>query len=86
MEPRENDYYKSKTITQIKTFISTKTELLDKKVNKWIREEESIVCILEIRPFLSYTTIKDKGAYMVGCMVEYVKFVEEENNENDESN
>ena len=86
MEPGECIYDDRKRITQIKTFISTKGELLDERVNKWMAEEESIAYILEVRPFLSYTTIKDKGAYMVGCMVEYVKFVEEENNENDESN
>jgi hypothetical protein len=85
MEPYDNDFERKK-ITQIKTFISTKAELLDKKVNRWIREEESIACILEIRPFLSYTTIRDIGAYMVGCTVEYLKFVEEEDNESNESN
>ena len=78
-----------KKIMQIKTFISTKGELVDERVNGWIAEESekgSIVSIYDIKPFLSYTTIKDKGAYMVGCMIEYLKVVEEENDENDESN
>lgn len=56
-------------MTQIKTFISTKAELLDEKVNKWLKENN--VDWYHIAPYMSYTTIKDKGAYMIGCTIIY---------------
>ena len=50
--------------------ISTKAELITEKVNTWI-EEHPDADIWNIVPFMSYTTIKDKGATMIGCMIEY---------------
>lgn len=57
-------------MTQIKTFISTKAELLDEKVNKWLNENQDIEWF-EIVPYMSYASIKDKGAYMIGCTIMY---------------
>ncbi len=59
-------------MTQIKTFITTKAEYLDEKVNKWFEENSPIVWY-EITPYLSYTSIKDKGSYMVGCTIIFKK-------------
>lgn len=50
--------------------VSTKAELVTEKVNEWI-EENPDADIIGIVPFMSYTTIKDKGAMMIGCMIEY---------------
>lgn len=58
---------------QIKSFISTKAELLDEKVNEWLAENPNIIPE-RIVPYMSYTSIKDKGAYMVGCTVIFLKF------------
>ncbi len=50
--------------------VSTKAELITEKVNEWI-EENPDADISNIVPFMSYTTIKDKGAMMIGCMIKY---------------
>lgn len=50
--------------------VSTKAELVTDKVNEWI-EANPDADIWNIVPFMSYTTIKDKGAMMIGCMIEY---------------
>lgn len=55
---------------RVKFFVSTKAELLEEKVNKWLEEHEE-VDVLSIQPFMSYSSIKDKGAYMIGCMLHY---------------
>lgn len=55
-------------MTQIKSFVSTKADLLDEKVNKWLEENPNIA-FHSIIPYMSYTSIKDKGAYMVGCTI-----------------
>lgn len=55
---------------QIKSFVSTKAELLDEKVNKWLEENEDIIWY-DVHPYMSYTAIKDKGAYMIGVTVLY---------------
>ena len=60
-------------MTQIKTFISTKAELLDEKVNKWL-EENSDIEWYEIKPYMSYASIKDKGAYMIGCTIIFTRY------------
>lgn len=57
-------------MTQIKSFISTKAELLDEKVNKWLEEFPGIYWY-EIVPYMSYTSLKDKGAYMIGITIIY---------------
>lgn len=62
----------------VKFFVSTKADILTNKVNAWIVEMKKQygydISIGEVTPFMSYTTIKDKGAYMIGCMVDYVLF------------
>ena len=60
--------------------VSTKAELITDKVNEWM-EENPDVDIWNIIPFMSYTSIKDKGAMMIGCMIEYDIFEKEEHNE-----
>lgn len=55
---------------QIKSFVSNKGELLDKKVNEWLEENKELE-IIDIIPIMSYTSIKDKGAMMIGCMIKY---------------
>ena len=60
----------SPIITSSPFLVSTKAELITEKVNEWI-EENPDAEILKIVPFMSYTTIKDKGAMMIGCMIEY---------------
>lgn len=52
--------------------VSTKAEFITEKVNKWI-EDHSDDTIIDIIPFMSYTSIKDKGAYMIGCMIQYTE-------------
>ena len=59
-------------MTQIKSFITTKADFLDEKVNKWF-EENSSIRWYEIIPYMSYTSLKDKGSYMVGCTIIYIK-------------
>ena len=60
------------TSLRVKFFVSTKAELITDKVNEWLASnEEHIYCIQKIEPFMSYTTVKDKGAMMIGCMVQY---------------
>ena len=58
-------------ILQTKFFITTKADLLTDKVNKWIQENWDKVYGLEVKPVMSYTTINNKGAYMIGCVIEY---------------
>ena len=50
--------------------VSTKAELITDKVNEWIEANPDAI-IWNIVPFMSYTTIKEKGAMMIGCMIEY---------------
>ena len=72
--------------TNVKFFVSTKADMLTLKVNAWLNEMRSIHgdgfdVNPNIMPFMSYTTIKDKGAYMIGCMVSYILFDEEDSDE-----
>ena len=53
--------------------VSTKAELITEKVNKWI-EEHPEYDVIDMIPFMSYTSIKDKGAMMIGCMIKYYVF------------
>ena len=74
---------------RVQFFISTKAELLTLKVNKWLDEMqekygEDFSVDPDIQPVMSYTTIKDKGAYMIGCCVNYMLFCEEEKEEESE--
>ena len=59
-----------KRTKKVEFITSTKAELLTNKVNRWI-EEHPEFDIWEIVPFMSYASIKDKGAMMIGCMIEY---------------
>lgn len=58
-------------ILQTKFFITTKADLLTEKVNKWIQENWDKVYAVDVKPIMSYTTINNKGAYMIGCVIEY---------------
>lgn len=62
--------------------VSTKAELITEKVNNWIKEHTD-ADIWNIVPFMSYASIKDKGALMIGCMIEYSIDEKEESHEND---
>ena len=73
---------------RVKFFNSTKADILTNRVNAWIDEMKkqygyNISIDREIKPFMSYTTIKDKGAVMIGCMVTYVIFTDEEEDTNE---
>ena len=50
--------------------VSTKAELITKKVNKWLEEHPDIEDV-EIIPFMSYACIKEQGSMMIGCMIKY---------------
>ena len=70
-------------LIRVQFFVSTKADLLTDKVNKWIDEMEeqhgdNFSISDKVEPVMSYTTIKDKGAYMIGCCVNYILFVDEE--------
>ena len=59
-------------ISQVKFFASTKADLLTDKVNKWLIENQDMfVWCPDIKPVMAFTSIKDKGATMFGCMIEY---------------
>lgn len=58
---------------KVKFFISTKADLATDKVNKWLEENYDKINVISIQPFMSYTDIKEKGAYMIGCMVSYLE-------------
>ena len=69
-------------IRRVKFFVSTKADILTSKVNAWLdvmKDEygDDFSVDPNIQPVMSYTTIKDKGAYMIGCCVNYRLFCEE---------
>ena len=62
-------------------FISNKTDRIQKKINAWLSEHESIrIDVYKITPFMSYA---GKEGYMIGSMIEYIEWVEEETDELD---
>lgn len=70
-------------LRRVKFFVSTKADLLTEKVNKWLDDmEEEYGAHFSVddyaQPIMSYTTINDKGAYMIGCCVNYVLFIDKE--------
>ena len=70
-------------VRRVQFFVSTKAELLTLKVNKWLDDMYEKYGVdfsvdPDIQPVMSYTTIKDKGAYMIGCCINYMLFCEEE--------
>ena len=62
-------------VTRVKTFVSTKAELLDQKINDWIDHSDDIFSFHLTQPSISYTSIKDKGAYMICCQVKYEIYI-----------
>lgn len=67
--------------TKTEFLVSTKAELITDKVNEWMDKHPDVI-IWNITPFMSYTAIKDKGAMMIGCMIEYEIKQKEEQHEN----
>lgn len=61
---------------RVKFFVTTKADLATDKVNEWLEDNYDNISLINIKPFMSYTTIKDKGAYMIGCLIEYLPIVE----------
>lgn len=57
-------------VARIKTFVSTKAELLDEKVNDFIATLPDDSYDISA-PCISYTCINGKGAYMICCTVCY---------------
>lgn len=66
---------------KVKFFITTRAELATEKVNKWLEENYDHIDVVSIKPFMSYTDIGDKGAYMIGCMIEYIEYEDLSRNE-----
>lgn len=69
---------------KVEYFITTRADLLTKYVNDFIKTLRDTygddATVGEIKPFMSYTSIKDKGAYMIGAQVEYYIYEKEESN------
>lgn len=70
-------------LIRVQFFVSTKADLLTDKVNKWIDEMkeqygDNFSISDNVKPVMSYTTINNKGAYMIGCCVNYILFVDKE--------
>ena len=55
---------------KVEFIVSTSATQITEKVNKWM-DEHPEYDIFDIRPFMSYSTINDKGAMMIGCMIRY---------------
>lgn len=75
------DYNPKPVMTQTKFFISTKADCLTERVNLWIKEHMDVIepyTLYISDPVMSYTTVKDKGAYMIGCMIQYGVAIEKE--------
>lgn len=66
---------------KVKFFISTKAELATDKVNEWLEDNYDNIDVMSIQPFMSYTEMKDRGAYMIGCMVTYLDATKEPDEE-----
>lgn len=62
---------------RVEFLVSTKAELITKKVNDWI-EEHPEYDIMDIVPFMSYTGVTSKneikGSMQIGCMIKYYVF------------
>ena len=71
---------------KVEFFISTKADLITKRVNDWIAKKEKEVGISfkinDISPFMSFS---GERGYMIGCMVRYRELsLWEEENGNDQ--
>lgn len=63
-------------VTRTKTFVTTRAELLDEYINKWLDEHSNDIFSCELTPIsISYTTIGNKGAYMIAQQIRYVMVV-----------
>lgn len=63
-------------VTRTKTFVTTRAELLDEYINKWLDEHSDDILSCELTPIsISYTTIGNKGAYMIAQQIRYVMVV-----------
>lgn len=59
-------------VTRTKTFVTTRAELLDEYINKWIDEHPDDIFNFRLTPVsISYTTIGNKGAYMIAQQIRY---------------
>ena len=65
---------------RVEYFMSNKTDRIQKKVNTWLEEKSYTIEIIKITPFMSYA---GKEGYMIGSMIEYIEWVEEETDELD---
>ena len=63
---------------KVKFFVTTKADLATEKVNEWLEEHEDEIDVLSFQPFMSYTGLNNKGAYMIGCMISYIEVPEED--------
>ena len=67
-------------LRRTKFFVSTKADLLTEQVNKWYDEMDEkygnkFGINTNAKPIMSYTTINDKGAYMIGCCINYILYI-----------
>lgn len=63
-------------VTRTKTFVTTKADLLDDYINKWIDEHHDDIFNFRLTPIsISYTTINGKGAYMIAQQIRYMIYV-----------
>ena len=63
---------------KVKFFVTTKADLATEKVNKWLEEHENEIDVVSFQPFMSYTGLNNKGAYMIGCMISYLEIPNKE--------
>lgn len=59
-------------VTRTKTFVTTRAELLDEYINKWIDGCGDDISSFKLTPIsISYTSINGKGAYMIAQQIQY---------------
>lgn len=59
-------------VTRTKTFVTTRAELLDEYINKWLDQHSDDILSCELTPIsISYTSINGKGAYMIAQQIQY---------------
>ena len=59
-------------VTKTKTFVTTKAELLDEYISKWVDEHSDDIFNCRLTPIsISYTSINGKGAYMIAQQIQY---------------
>lgn len=70
---------------KVKFFVTTKADLATDKVNEWLNEHENKIDVVSFQPFMSYTGLKDKGSYMIGCMITYLEVPPKDDTEETET-